>query len=237
MGGVVMKGIKGIFFDIGWTLCYPTSGNWMITKKCLEYADQNILRSIPKSRLESAYEAAMKYLDDNHLLFTEDEEFAQFKIFYNMLSMALPELGLSEHAIEQIAADKVYNDDNYIFYDDVKPALENLSRHYKLGIISDTWPSAMRFLKSADIYDYFDSITFSCNLGVFKPHAKMYEHATQSIGLPPSETVFVDDSLDNLEGANTYGIIPLLIERENYPHKVTQNKFSKISTLSELLDI
>ena len=229
--------MNGIFLDIGWTLCYPPSGDWLFSNECSRYIDKNVLNSIPKERLESAYSRALQFLDDNHLVLTEKDEFTQFTAYYGMLADSLPELGLSEKSIEEMTEDKVYNTSNYTFYDDVIPVLLQLKEKYKLGIISDTWPSMKRVLENFGIYNYFDSITFSCNLGVLKPNGMMYEHAIRSLGLPPEETVFVDDTIDNLKGAGTYGIVSMLIERDNYPRKQPQTQFRSISSLSELIGI
>lgn len=159
----------------------------------------------------------LKFLSTNHLVATEDEEYAQFRIAYQLLADALPELGLSAAAVEEIAYEKVFDTDYQVFYSDVKPALEALKTRCKLGLISDTYPSAARILKRAGIYDLFDSITFSCFLGVFKPNRKMYEHAIRQIGLPPSEAFFVDDFPANLDGAPEAGITPVMIARSNNP--------------------
>ena len=230
-----MDKIKGIFFDLGWTLCYPASGNWMLTNKCVELIGGEILNSIPRKRLENALSAGMKYLDDNHLILTEQEEFKQFQQFYAMITYSLPETSLTEKQIREIAYDKVYNMSNYIFYDDVFPNLERLSKTYKLGIISDTWPSAAQELKSAGIYDYFQAFTFSCNLGVFKPHPKMYENAIANMKLPSKETLFIDDFFENLEGARRYGINPVMISRSNNPNAGKQGSCRTIQSLMELL--
>jgi len=207
--------IRGMFFDLGWTLCYPASGNWMLTDRFYELAGREALSSLPEERLEAALSAGMKYLDDNHLILTEDEEAEQFRQYYAMLAEALPEIGLSQGQVGEIARDRVYNMDNYMFYGDVVSNIERLSRTYRLGVISDTWPSAARQLRSAGIYDYFQSFTLSCALGVFKPDPKMYEHALSGLGLPPEETLFVDDWPENLEGAERLGITPVLICRGN----------------------
>jgi len=112
------KPIKGIFFDVGWTMNYPASGHWMITKKAYEYIDINIVNSLPKERISKAYEKCMDYLNKNYLLKTEEDEYEQFKIFYTMFSNLLPELKILNKQIEEIAYDKVYNTNNYVFFDD-----------------------------------------------------------------------------------------------------------------------
>jgi ribonuclease HI len=39
--------------------------------------------------------------------------------------------------------------DNYVFYEDSKPVLERLKGTYRLGVISDTWPSAEPYCAAA----------------------------------------------------------------------------------------
>ena len=230
---IIMK-TKGLFFDLGWTLCYPNSDHWMFPKKCYEYIDPTLLSSLPKDRRESALAVATKYLDDNHLILTEDEEYEQFRLFYRIFSDALPELRLSAQSIDEIAYDKVYNPDNYLFFDDVKPSLERLKSQYRLGVISDTWPSIVRVLKNFGIYHLFDTFTFSYNFGVYKPDPKMYEHALGALGLPPAETIFVDDLPKNLDGAKAHKITPVLIKRKNDSRVVPAHSYQTITSLTQL---
>ena len=89
---------------------YPSSGEWMITKKTFDYISPEVFNSIPKDSLNKAFVKAMSYLNENHSLTTESEEYEQFKIFYTIISQMLPELNLSNELI--VAYDKVYNADN-----------------------------------------------------------------------------------------------------------------------------
>ncbi len=232
---MIIKPVKGIFLDIGWTINYPATGDWMITKKIIEYANKNTFSLITKERQESIYKKCMAFLDSNHLVLSEIEELEQFKKFYTMMFDLLPEFQFSSEQIEQIALDRVYNNENYIFYDDVKDTLKQLREKYKLGIISDTWPSTKRILEDTGIYNYFSSITFSCNLGIFKPNQKMYAHAIETMGIEANQTIFVDDSIKNLEGAKKIGIQPVLINRKEKGYK--HEDYICIEKISDLLNI
>lgn len=227
--------IKGIFFDAGWTLFYPTTEHWLMPHKCAEYIDPHVFSAIPKDRKDMAFANAMKYLDDNHLIVTEEEELEQFKVFYSMLSFDLPELDLTERKIEDIARSKVYDMDNYCFYDDTASTLKALQSRYKLGIISDTWPSIKRILEYGGIYSFFETKTFSSYLGTFKPDKLMYEHALKQMNLPPEQTIFIDDGVDNLAGAQECGIQPVLITAK--PNSENSDRYPSIKKLSELLEI
>lgn len=228
------KPIKGIFFDIGWTMNQPKH-HWMINEIFFQLVDETTIRQLERKLIEDVLTESMLFLNNNHLVKTVEEEYEQFRTFYGMIAVRIPELKLSSKSIDTLAYDKVYNDKNYIFFDDVIPTLEKLKGKYKLGIISDTWPSVARVLKNAGIYDYFDSITFSCNLGVFKPNSLMYEHAINSIGLLPSETVFIDDSVSCLGGAKEYGIQPVMIKRRKEEQPISD--YTVITSLSEIVDL
>ena len=232
--------IKGIFFDAGWTLFgnfLPANADWLITNKMLEYVDFNILKAIPQDKKAAAFERGIKYLDDNILMtiMTEDEELRQFEGFYSMIAEDLPELALTKGQIDDIAHSKVFDMENYIFFDDTKPTLEILKGKYKLGVISDTWPSIERILKHGGIENYFDTKTFSCFLGTWKPDEKMYRHALGQMNLPPEQTVFIDDGVENLEGAEKCGIQPVLITAK--PEPESTDKYPSIKKLSDLLDL
>ena len=157
---------------------------------------------------------------------------AQFIHYYSDISKLL-NLNLSVQEIEAVAYDKTYNMDNYIPYSDVKDTIEILSKTFKLGIISDTWPGATRQLKLMGIEDFFSSLTFSCDLGVFKPDERMYIDALKKMGCKPEDAVFIDDVVINLEGAAKMGITPILITRENAPK--AKAGFVTIKTLEELV--
>jgi len=114
----------------------------------------------------------------------------------------------------------------------VKEILSNLSKKYKLGIISDTYPSTKKMLEHYGLLQYFSTITFSCDLNAFKPNSLMYQDALQKMQYKPEETVFIDDILMNLEGASKQGINPILITVR--PNSDQETDFIKISKLEDL---
>lgn len=104
--------IKGIFFDIGYTLCKPKNGNWRLTDKFYEYIKYDVFMNVSEQRIIDALKKSSKYLDENHLLSSLDEEYQQNIIAYSIIAKELPELGLSRYSIENIAYDRTYNMDN-----------------------------------------------------------------------------------------------------------------------------
>lgn len=228
----IKKPIGGIFFDLGWTIFRPATGNWMITAKAMEYINPQILCSIPPARLNMAISEASRYIQ-NEIYLTETEELDRFVNYYRTIAEMLPEINVSKEQADVIAFDRVYNDSNYIFFDDAKKTLEKLNEKYKIGVISDTDPSIKRVLKSAGIYDYFDNMTLSYELGESKPSPKMFEYALKVMKLPAKETVFIDDYEKNLDGATAIGIQSILTLSR--PDSQNSTKYPNIKKLSDLL--
>lgn len=227
----ILKTKKVIFFDVGYTLDYPASGDWMFTKKFYEILREKLDKCNPND-ICSAKEYALKYLGENHLLDGIEEEYKQFQKYYSDFVKYLG-IEISVEEIDIIVKDRITNMSNYIAYDDTLRVVKALSQTYKLGIISDTWPSINNQLKAIGVYDYFSTFTYSCDLGVFKPNEKMYLDALQKCGCAPEDAVFVDDLVRNLEGAEKLGITPILIAAN--PEADVETKYCKIYSLAELV--
>jgi len=222
---------KVIFFDVGYTLDMPASGDWMFTNRFLQEAGER-LKTCSDKRIRQAKEAGLRFLMRNHLIPTVEAEINQFFQYYSIISDEL-ELGLSEKQRKEIARDRACNMNNYIPYPGIHEVLETLSKTHRLGVISDTWPSIEQQLDFIGISRYFSFRTFSFNLGVFKPDSRIYLDALGKSGASAEETVFIDDSVRNLEGAAALGIMPVLIAAN--PEADVETPFLKIRNLRELV--
>ncbi|MBR2675930.1 MAG: HAD-IA family hydrolase [Solobacterium sp.] len=198
--------INGVFFDLGWTLERPADDDWVLTRCFFEYVSREAYYAMDEALRTKAIRHAMEPLETNHHIVTMEEENVRFTEFYTDLSRYLS-LGLSEEVIRTIATDHTYNFSNYVVFDSTAKTLETLKNHgYKVGVISDTWPSTVPQQKEAGLWDYYDCTTLSCFLGVLKPHPRMYEDALEKMGLPAEETVYIDDLTMSLDAAKAYGI-------------------------------
>ncbi|MEK3903274.1 HAD family hydrolase [Paenibacillus sp. FSL R7-0179] len=228
----IQKPVRGIFLDLGWTIFRPASGDWRITLKALEYINPQILGSIPQEQLNTAILKANEHLK-NEVYKTEDEELERYTNYYKTLAEWLPEIHLTNEHAEIIAYDRVYNDANYVFLDHTNQTIEVLSAKYRIGVISDTDPSVKRVLKNAGMYNYFDNMTLSFELGESKPNPGMFSHALDAMHLPATETVFIDDYEQNLEGATALGIQAVLVLSR--PNSQASTKYLNIKKLADLL--
>lgn len=205
----ILRDKKFIFFDVGYTLEYPASGDWTYTNKFLETAGERFSAVDEAEKLRAAAKG-FEFTEKHHLVFTVAEEIVCYRELYAFISDEL-RLGLTEKEIDAISRDRAYNMDNFIGYPGMTGVLEALSREYKLGIISDTWPSVTDQLEHIGAYEYFSTFTYSCSLGVFKPSPLMYRDALSKCGVDAKDTVFIDDHIPNLYGAAEQGITPVLI--------------------------
>jgi len=233
--------IKGVFLDLGWTLLRPVCNDWFINQKFLDFVSTDKISSIPTEKWNAVFNKGIKYLDDNHYVENEDEELIQYIEFYTILAKKLPELGLSEKQAKEIAEFRTYDISQYEFFPKARENVLKLKEKYKVGIISDTWPSVERLLQKGNIADLFDCKTYSFQLGTFKPDRRMYEDALLKMGLPAEQTVFVDDFEGNLDGAAKCGIHGVLIKtKEQYsvcdPDSGRYPSINAIEELPELLN-
>ena len=52
----------------------------------------------------------------------------------------------------------------------------------------------------------FDVTIFSAEVGLVKPDARIYRLTLEKLGVEPEEAVFVDDFIENVEGAQAVGM-------------------------------
>lgn len=61
--------------------------------------------------------------------------------------------------------------------------------------------------------DYFDKVYYSCRMNMRKPDKEIFEFVLAENNLVPSETVFIDDSIQHVKGAGECGINSYLLPK------------------------
>jgi len=61
--------------------------------------------------------------------------------------------------------------------------------------------------------DYFEKVYYSCRMGIRKPQIEIFERVLNDNGLIASETLFIDDSIQHIEGAKKCGIQACWLEK------------------------
>ncbi len=91
-------------------------------------------------------------------------------------------------------------------------ALRELRKKYRIYMLSNTnlimWGTKIKteFEKEGlEREDYFDGIVTSFDAKAMKPARRIFEYAIETLGIKPSETLFIDDSQANLDAAAALG--------------------------------
>jgi len=85
--------------------------------------------------------------------------------------------------------------------------LRSLRPRYKTGLLSNAWDDLRGVLTQEwKIADAFDEMIISAEVGLAKPDRRIYRLAAEKLGVAPGEAVFVDDFIDNVQGALQAGM-------------------------------
>ncbi|MGH4138765.1 HAD family hydrolase [Clostridium sp.] len=229
-----MNGIKAILFDSGRTLNIPSTGHWFITPNF-----KNIIANskfiYTEKQLDNAITKACEHINKILLVESEEQEFSMFKEFYEIVLREIKYPSINNQIIELLARDNVYNDEKFLFFDDVEQSLVKLKEKYLLGVVSDTWPSLERVFINKNLKQYFSTFIMSSVYGSYKKEKILFKIAIEELNIKPQEAIFIDDSESNLVAAEEFGMIPILIDR--YDTQDLISKYPIIRSLNELLEI
>lgn len=219
--------IRNVILDNGGVLANPRTGHWYMTTNFWSILDIN-----EESNKDSIKEVMKKY----QYLLTQDpktelEEYNMFVEFYYQVLKEINYNNLSKEIAGKLASDCVYNDDKYVFFDDVDIELQKLSEKYDLYMISDAWASSFRVLDNRDISKYFKSIMISAMESKTKREGLFEIFLEKHKNIVPQESVFIDDRKDILDKASECGFNVLLMDRDG---KSSDNTYKVIHNLEEI---
>ncbi len=99
-------------------------------------------------------------------------------------------------------------------YEGSKPALKQLHRHYRMGILSNATDDGLiqRLVNRLEFRPWLAPVLSSAELGLRKPRREAFEAVLSAWDLPPEAVVMVGDRLDaDIQGAHNLGMRAILI--------------------------
>lgn len=101
--------------------------------------------------------------------------------------------------------------------------LEKLKTNYRIFLLSNTnsihYNKYLKDLQNnfgySDFNKLFDKAWFSFQINMVKPDAEIFKHALSDASMLPEETLFIDDSKTNIEGAKKLGIKTYYLDKED----------------------
>jgi epoxide hydrolase-like predicted phosphatase len=110
---------------------------------------------------------------------------------------------MAEIKAEFLSADRI--DTEMIAY------FRALKPDHKLGLLSNAWTNTRQDVDNRDNFlDLFDVSIFSCEVGLRKPDARIFNLILEKLDVPAREAIFVDDFQDNITGAEAVGLNTVL---------------------------
>ncbi|KEZ89750.1 HAD family hydrolase [Lacrimispora celerecrescens] len=83
----------------------------------------------------------------------------------------------------------------------------------KIGLISNADIIDIKYWNDSPLSTFFDSVIFSCDVGILKPETEIYQLAMKSLNVKPEESIFIGDGGSNeLFGARRAGMKTIFSE-------------------------
>lgn len=87
-------------------------------------------------------------------------------------------------------------------------------KNIRVAILSNTVKPMSTLVHKTGIYDSFDPIVLSNEVGLTKPDAAIYQLTLDRLQLVANECVYVDDQQRNLVPAEAMGMVPILASHD-----------------------
>lgn len=149
-------------------------------------------------------------------LMTVENEIAFWRFYY-------AELLRTQGITEQIStrADQLFDAfwlTGSVVYPETVPVLDWFAaHHYRMGVISDTFPSLKLTLEAVGLDQYFEVFVCSDQVGVMKPEPLIYQTALELLGVSAEESLYVDDYDVEADGARALGFTAFHVCHDSEP--------------------
>ncbi len=200
--------IKGILIDFGGTI--DSDGIHWFNAFRQAYA---LLADVPEPLLRDAYVHTERTLGRNPII---GPDYTFCKTLQTKIALQTEYLHL--HGIDVTAQDTIldtcYNKVVRHISTVSKPVLEKLHTQYPMVLVTNFYGNMHTVLEEFGLSHLFKDVIESAVVGVRKPDPRIFRLGVAALGLEPSETVMIGDSLDKdilpaqSIGCHTFHITP-----------------------------
>ena len=194
-----MKNTEAIIFDLGGVIL---NIDYNLTMKAFEDAG---VKNFNEMYSQSDADDLFSKLETGQVV---EEDF--YKEINNRTGLNLPASKI----------EKAWNTMLLTFREKSLEFLDILATKYRLFLLSNTNHIHLKAIN--EIYNekirtkpfaaYFEKIYYSCEAGMRKPDVAFFEHLLKENKLTAGKTIFIDDSVKNIEAAGLAGIQTILLE-------------------------
>lgn len=194
-----MQNIKAIIFDFGGVI-------FNIDFVSMNNAFSNLgVKHFEKIYSQKSADPLFQHLEEGKI--NEEEFYNAFRKFVNL----------------QLADQQIKTAWNALLAGYRKNALQTLKRikhKYALYLLSNTNSIHVQAFNKmykeevgeGSLEDYFDKVYYSHKIGYRKPDVQAYKYVLEENNLCPDETLFIDDSIQNIEAAKTLGLQTIFLK-------------------------
>jgi FMN phosphatase YigB (HAD superfamily) len=146
--------------------------------------------------------------------------------------------GASQSEMHWAAIRDVFGSGCFELYADVRPALGRLRRReFRLAVVSNWHKGLDLFCREMNLSGLLDAVVSSAEIGIEKPHPRIFDEAVRRLRVPPECVVHVGDSPnDDVNGAISAGLKAVLIDRKDV-YSAHPNRISNLCQLESLLSL
>jgi HAD superfamily hydrolase (TIGR01509 family) len=229
--------IRGVFFDLYGTLMVygdmDAADRAWCENQHATLEDYGLALSVEefRERAQGMFDASAPPVEEAGLTLAEQRMLA----FYEELGLSVPVDTMRE--LDE-AAQREWQ--RYIPLDPAaKDVLAALGRTKSVALISnyDHPPHVRQLLSDLDLGPFFECVVISGEVGVQKPDPRIFTPALEATGLQAEETVYVGDTIVDVDGARAAGIAPIRIDRERGPWTHGRDADLVVGALTELLSL
>ena len=98
---------------------------------------------------------------------------------------------------------------------ETKDIIKQLKSNSRVVCGTNTIDSHYYYLLNQGVYDIFDEVHASNSMGISKPDLDFYRYILKKEGIKPENTIFVDDTEENIISAQKIGINSILFTDSN----------------------
>lgn len=215
--------IKAVVFDMDGVIFDSEKlyrKHWMISAK--EYGlDEEVMKTLLDKIAGATKERNEKLMKDH---FGQDFDYMAFR----ESTMNRMDKDIDENGVE------------------LKPGVRELFNYlkghgYMIGLATSTVKErAERNLKRAGLISYFDGIMYGGIVTNGKPAPDIYEHACQLLGVPVSEAIGVEDSINGIISSHAAGLYTImvvdLIQPNDEVRAIADQIYDSLFEVKELLE-
>lgn len=191
MGGLFKskKSVRTIFFDIGGVVVNAPMANYL-KLGCQFFGCE---------------EAILKQATAEHLAALETDRIKSDEFWEGVSVSVAAAGGKSVPAWKFKGFWEGLLTDNLKIDHDLLDLIKRLRAHCRVAVLSNVIKEHAVILQREKIYDHFNPVVLSCNVGLRKPDPKVFIKAAELAKTSKGRCLLVDDSVENLEAAEKAG--------------------------------